>query len=755
MFLKILFLHCSLLASLISFAETIVVKNQQELATANNRVKPGDIVILQNGEWKNVLLSLNCNGTKELPITFKAQTAGKVLITGNSKLKIGGSYIVVDGLYFLNGYAGSESVITFRNNADEIANNCRVTNTVINDFNNPKRLNENYWVSLYGKNNRLDHCSFFNKKNIGVLLAVILDDDRSRENFHLIDHNYFGVRTPLASNAGEMIRVGVSEHCQFNSNTQIVDNYFEHCDGETEIISIKSCRNTIRNNLFKECQGSVVLRHGDYNTVESNVFLGNNKEGTGGVRIINKGQWVVNNLFYKCRGEGFRSPLSIMNGVPNSPANRYVAVTEALVANNSFIESTPIGFGIGSDKERSVPPNDVQFLNNVFYNKSDSLIYNVYDSINGINFFGNQYSSFVKQTAGSGFKKTDLITTKGSTIGLPLSGTESKNNVFDSLTLESKTRLRKPISSIPGFADEKLFIAIESNAKKDCGVKWFTKPALVNTVRVVNCKNAESVVAQLKKNDRSKLTINLTGSMYNFKELVFIQQDVTFTSTLKTPIKFTYNNPSFLVEVKAGNLFTIKNVNLDLSDVNDFITTDTSGSCNHSSFKFNNSTFSKLSGNFFTAAKSSVADSIVIANCTFNNNKGLLFNFTNEITNRGYYNVEILKIDNNKFLNGSGQILDMLRGGNDESTMGPYLIFSNNRVENYVSANANVLIHLFGTQRSMLEKNNFKNCNPLKTLIQYEDLVRAVHHIKNNSISSSGTIISNKFVSSTNNRIQQ
>jgi hypothetical protein len=35
MFLKILFLHCSLLASLISFAETIVVKNQQELATAS------------------------------------------------------------------------------------------------------------------------------------------------------------------------------------------------------------------------------------------------------------------------------------------------------------------------------------------------------------------------------------------------------------------------------------------------------------------------------------------------------------------------------------------------------------------------------------------------------------------------------------------------------------------------------------------------------------------------------------------------
>jgi poly(beta-D-mannuronate) lyase len=58
------------------------------------------------------------------------------------------------------------------------------------------------------------------KKNLGVLLAVILDDERSRENFHSIDHNYFGKRPPLASNGGEIIRVGVSQHCQFNSNTQ-------------------------------------------------------------------------------------------------------------------------------------------------------------------------------------------------------------------------------------------------------------------------------------------------------------------------------------------------------------------------------------------------------------------------------------------------------------------------------------------------------------------------------------------------------
>src|SRR6185503_2762170 len=256
---RLLFLNCLLVLSALANATTIIVKNIDELNTANKNAKAGDIIILQNGDWKDVTIKLNCTGTAEKPITFKAQAAGKVMITGNSRLKIGGTFIVVDGFYFMNGFAGDDDVITFRTDDKQLANNCRVTNTVINDFNNLKRVDENYWIAFYGKNNRLDHCSFIDKKNIGVLLAVILDDDRSRGNFHSIDHNYFGRRPPLASNGGEIIRVGVSQHCQYNSNTQIKNNFFENCDGETEIISIKSCSNIVEGNVFKECQGSVVL----------------------------------------------------------------------------------------------------------------------------------------------------------------------------------------------------------------------------------------------------------------------------------------------------------------------------------------------------------------------------------------------------------------------------------------------------------------------------------------------------------------
>lgn len=734
---------------LISFctqAKNITVKNAEELKAANKQALPGDIIILQNGEWNNISISLNCNGTKEQPIIFKAETAGKVLIKGNSRLQLGGSFIVVDGLYFTNGYSGSNPVINFRIDKNQLANNCRVTNTVINDFNNPKRMDENYWVSFYGKNNRLDHNSFLNKKNMGVLLAVILDDERSRENFHSIDHNYFGVRLPLASNSGEMIRVGVSQHCEFNSNTQITDNFFEHCDGETEIISIKSGSNYVGNNLFKECQGSVVLRHGNYNTVENNIFLGNGKAGTGGVRVINKGQWVVNNLFYKCRGQWFRTPLSIMNGVPNSPAFRYVAVTDAVIANNTFFESTPIGLGIGSDTERSVAPKDVQFINNVFYNNRDKIVYNQYDDISGISFSGNIISPAIKQNTTSGFERSPIAASRVSDISIPAATGIYRNAAFDSLVKESKSRLKNGFSPTPGFADAKRFLAIEANTKKNCGANWFINKKQNSTTVTVSCATAASVTALLAKNNNAKLIINLSAASYDFAQPLLINNDVTFTSKQKQPVTFTYSAPSFLIQVRAGNTLAFKNIQLDLTGVTDFITTDTSGSSNHSSFTFSNAQFSHAQGVFFTAAMSSVADSIIIDRSAFSHCKGKLFSFIAETTNKGYYNVEILRIRNNRFINCSGGLLDMLRGGNDESTLGPDLTFSDNLVENCTTASEESLIHLFGTQLTTIENNVFTNSNTGKSIIHYEDLVRSVHLLRNNKITGSGRIIENKFV---------
>ena len=205
-------------------AKTWKVYNIKELQQADQAAQPGDLILLQAGEWKNISIQLTAKGTEQAPIIYKVSIPGEVQITGQSSLSIGGEWLVIDGWFFTNGNAGNKSVISFRTKSNQLANHCRVTNCVIDSYTTPKRLVENYWVELQGKQNRLDHCTFLNKQNMGVVIAVVLENEQSRNNFHSIDHNNFGYRIPLASNTGEIIRVGVSEQCEFNSNTLIANN---------------------------------------------------------------------------------------------------------------------------------------------------------------------------------------------------------------------------------------------------------------------------------------------------------------------------------------------------------------------------------------------------------------------------------------------------------------------------------------------------------------------------------------------------
>jgi len=732
---RLLLLKYLFFSVLLSNATTITVKNIDELNAANKKALPGDTVILQNGEWRNVTIKLSCNGTEKKPIVFKSQTAGKVIITGNSKLKLGGNYIIVNGLFFKNGYSGDDAVISFRIDNKQLANNCRVTNTVIDDFNNPKRMDENNWVLFYGKNNQLDRCSFKNKKNMGVLLAVILDDERSRENFHLINHNYFGKRPPLASNGGEIIRVGVSQHCQFNSNTQIKNNFFEHCDGETEIISIKSCSNVVEGNIFKECQGSVVLRHGDNNLVKGNYFLGNDKTGSGGVRVINKGQKVINNIFYKCRGVDFRSPLAVMNGIPNSPAHRYVQVINAEIVSNTFYECSPMSLCEGSDTERTLPPDNVTFSNNIFYNSRDSIIYKAYDDIRGIKFSGNKVSDKVSQDLPDGLEKTRL----------------TKQDNF-SKTISRQT-VEPSISNIP-FAEKETYIK--------SGASWFIKYDVDHNKKmmlVVNCATTEDVYKQLEK--KEPIVIKLTAKKYSLEKPFVISKFVKFTGDKKNSIKLSSNKMLSAFIISGNGNLTLDNLNFSGENLKatNLISSDSSGFSDHYNFSIINCLITDLKSqtgcqNIFYAYKSMIADSVVVHGNTFANNNCNAIILNEEKDDKGYYNAEKIFISHNKFTKQTGMLLSVYRGGNDESTLGPDLTFSHNSLNSCSSENGQPLISFTGIQVTNLFSNSFTNCNNGSILIKYADIVRAKHLFEKNNLVASGQLQRDQFLTEKNNIIK-
>lgn len=209
------------------------------LTKAVRAAKPGDTLVLDDGIYKDAQMVLVGKGAAGKPIVIKAQSPDKVKLTGNSFLKIDGDYLEVSGFYFTDGYTKDVPVIEFRINNSMLANNCRASNIVIENYSKPERFDTDSWIVFWGKNNRLDHSTIGNKLNGGTTLIVNLDDERSQQNHHSIDSNFFAGRQRLGSNGGETIRVGVSRYSLTPSYTNIAYNYFDHVNGEVEIISIK------------------------------------------------------------------------------------------------------------------------------------------------------------------------------------------------------------------------------------------------------------------------------------------------------------------------------------------------------------------------------------------------------------------------------------------------------------------------------------------------------------------------------------
>lgn len=368
-----------------------LVRTAAEFADAVERARPGDTITMANGTWRDVVLTFDADGAEGDSITLRAETPGRVMLSGTSRLRIGGSYLKVEGLWFHRGALAQGHVIAFRTNRP--AHHSRITQCAVTEYNPANWLVQYKWLSLYGTRNRVDHCYFAGKTHDGATLVVWLaDPPDDAPNYHRIDHNHFGPRPRLGKNGGETIRIGTSHRSMQDSYSVVEHNLFERTNGEHEIISNKSGNNTYRHNTFLEASGALTLRHGNHATVTQNYFLGNGQPGTGGVRIIGEDHVVSDNYFADLRGDSSRASLSIMNGIPDSPLNRYFQVKQPLVDRNTFVGTkTSILFGLGADGEKTLPPIDVTFAGNVILAEGNAPVVATLVSAEDVTWRGNVF----------------------------------------------------------------------------------------------------------------------------------------------------------------------------------------------------------------------------------------------------------------------------------------------------------------------------------------------------------------------------
>ncbi|WP_341225035.1 polysaccharide lyase 6 family protein [uncultured Arcticibacterium sp.] len=678
-----------LLTSFVATAQ--LVNNPSELQQAIEAAKPGNVITMANGTWENTEILFEASGTSDEHITLKAEEKGKVILTGKSNLRIAGKYLLVEGLVFQNGFSPTSEVISFKKDSKTLANNCRLTQVVIDNFNGPERYDVQAWTVLYGKNNRVDHCSFINKRTQGVTLIVRLNAPESVENNHQIDHNYFGPRQNLGSNGGETLRIGTSHFSMMNSKSIVEYNYFDRCDGEIEIISNKSGQNTYRYNTFFESKGTLTIRHGNETHVEGNVLIGNGIANTGGIRVINEKQTVINNYLEGLTGNRFRGALTIMNGVPNSPLNRYVPVKESKVLNNTVINCDHIELCAGSDSERSAIPSSTSFSNNIISSKSSD-IFGIFDDISGIDFSNNLISPEVKKPTEKGFE-TKKVAFERAKNGLLVPKNETSNT---------------GANITHNFAN-----------KTNTGANWYkskTVDVAFSSGKVIPVSiGLNSLQEAIENSAPGDILLLESSKVYHTSKNILIHHPLTIRSNGDEKANLLFET-KYLFKIENGGSLKLEGLSIDGEEapdgpLNAVIATSKYSMNKNYKLIVDNCDFQNLDvNNFFNVlyvAPSTFADSIAFTNSTFSTISGDVLALNKETDDIGIYNAEAVIIENCSFKDVKGSAINMYRGGRDESTTAGILTVDKSLFENVGLKKG--AINLLGVQVADIKNCVFKN----------------------------------------------
>ena len=710
--------------------KSILVSNESELKDAIKNATAGSKIVLKNGTYSDLQIKFYGEGTKAKPITLTAETAGKVFIEGQSNLQIGGNYLYVEGLHFRNGYTPTRNVIRFKIDDQRIAFHSKVTNSVIEEFTQLDRDVSDHWVEFWGQHNELSNNYIAGKSNFGPTVMVELKGNQHVNNHHQIINNHFGPRPRKGGPHGETLQIGNSSTSMTPSYTNVENNFFDRCNGEVEIISSKSNNNLFKNNVFFESEGSLVLRHGNYATIDGNVFIGNDEsEFIGGIRVINTGHWITNNYFYKLHGEKFRAAIAVMNGIPKSPLNRYNQVTDTVVAYNTFVESpTPWYFSVGSNIEQSgvLPKSEIRsarpirtiFANNLIFNTAEANypIYH-YDQVDGVTFKNNISNNENKtDVITDGIVKQQLTMSDNSKFLMaPMSNNADVYNGFDFDKIETDLFGNKRASNNAiGATINPVANDVTLIDKSKYGTTWFASEAPVTKATVFKVATSDELV-KAAKGAVSGDIIELTAASYTVDSTIAINKELFITSAdknAKSTLNFTAKNTAFSMQPKG--YLHLDNVVIKGNNTQNAFTTLDKYMSKAYDLSINNTEIYNFN-TVLDVSKGSFADTIVVTDSIIKNNlNGFILN--KETDNKGDYNVEFVTITNTIFDGISGSVLDYHRGGYDESTIGGNLVFDNNTITNSGKAQKDsILIKNRGIVNVSFKNNTFTN-NPVKLI---------------------------------------
>lgn len=345
---KIGFIIILLLLSKISFSKTYAIHSAEEYENISFLLQPGDDVSIANGTYSPWSLIINCNGTADKPITIHPEEKGKVIFSGEVLQAIfilNGSYTVLSGIQFtgcnlIKGKGASGILVELNNSKYCRLTQCTFTNNEANGQYMPL-------VTVSGKGfyNQVDHCMFSSNLNNQELQVRI--EKENYPQFTLIEKNIFQDKKNVTwknFNGGECVQVGQDPVLLggIQSNTTVRENNFIRCKGEPEVISNKCSNNKYIKNIFKDCDGELVMRGGHDCIIDSNIING----GNCGIRVNGTGHQITHNKI-----SNVKTAIRLMYGMASGKKDIgfYIAASDCTLQFNK-IKNVQTGILIGDSK---------------------------------------------------------------------------------------------------------------------------------------------------------------------------------------------------------------------------------------------------------------------------------------------------------------------------------------------------------------------------------------------------------------------
>jgi hypothetical protein len=368
--------HCDLFPG-----KTHLVRSAAEVGRLSGKLAPGDqLVLAADGAWKDARFTFEGHGTMDEPILIRPENPESVTFTGESSVRFHGEHLIVHDLTFRDIRCTKNNVTVFAvgNGEAKPANHClfhRLRFENCGSVNPADRPNLHLWLmSMRGRGNTVVGCTFRGLQNIGQMLGAAELPLDGPQQLHVLDNRFIDRPHLDNQNGYEILQIGWSGTRAAATGSLIQGNSFERCDGENELITLKASDIVVRGNRFIASQGVLCLRTARRVLVQDNIFDGQGRENTGGVRLQGDGHVLIGNTFRNLKKpkDYYAWPISLMAADletygETDQLGGYGRARDILIIRNRFEHCDKrIAAGIYARKEYPLLPENIRVIDNAF-----------------------------------------------------------------------------------------------------------------------------------------------------------------------------------------------------------------------------------------------------------------------------------------------------------------------------------------------------------------------------------------------------